>query len=598
MVQGYYTLDEAARLLGMDAERLNQMAQKREIRAFADRGTWRFRTQDVQELARRLGLASNPDLQLGEGEKSKPASGPKSGTGSKPSPSPQPKSGPKPADDEAVFDFSLGTTPDPLGEVQHDIVIESPSSHKLGKGGKSISPSPKAGSDSDVHLVFDAGSDFSIVNDSDVKISEGPPSSKILRKAGQAAGSPQPKPPPKKPSPQAGRSMDSGVRLVPMEEDSSLQLGQQGTPSGTDSDIRLAADHPRRAEGPGVTSTEDINLDEELKRADEMSRSRMPRPKAKPKSEPRAVQSPSDEAFQLDESGLQPDAVEDEADRTAEIKMEGDNAEVPLGELEAPADLAGSTNVAGINLHAPADSGVNLEKREDSSDSLEFELSLEPEATPRPLVEAEEADSSGEFELTLDESTGLESQPADQTASAPADSGEQDIFETDFDMPALEESPSASGAKLGETGDTELESSDFDLSIGEETGSQVVALEGEEADESAATVAYKGKPPVGKAEPGEEEVEDLVGEEELEEEYEEIGEAGRLRRAPVVVAAPKAEWGAMPALVMLPCVVVMFLLTCMGYELLNNMWGYKAAYRPTSMLVKTVAGWMGQKVAD
>ena len=66
MVQGYYTLDEAAKILGMSTEDLSHMAQKRDVRAFADRGTWRFRTQDIEELARRKGIGSNPDLQLGE----------------------------------------------------------------------------------------------------------------------------------------------------------------------------------------------------------------------------------------------------------------------------------------------------------------------------------------------------------------------------------------------------------------------------------------------------------------------------------------------------------------------------------------------------
>src|SRR5205807_7006279 len=66
MVQGYYDLDEAAKILGMVPDKLSQMAQRREIRAFADRGTWRFRTQDVEEMARRLGRGSSPDLQLGE----------------------------------------------------------------------------------------------------------------------------------------------------------------------------------------------------------------------------------------------------------------------------------------------------------------------------------------------------------------------------------------------------------------------------------------------------------------------------------------------------------------------------------------------------
>jgi excisionase family DNA binding protein len=596
MVQGYYTLDEAARLLGMDAERLNQMAQRREIRAFADRGTWRFRTQDVEELARRQSQSSNPDLQLGEAEKSK-SGGPRSGT-KLTSPSPQPKSGPK-ADDDAVFDFSLGATPDPLGEVQHEIVIESPSSHKLGKGGTNISPAPKPGSDSDVHLVFDAGADYSGGNDSDVKISD-QPSSKILKKAGQA-GSPLPRaqqPPARKPAPPGKSSMDSGVRLVPMEEDSAVSLGQQVPPAGTDSDIRLTPDRPRRGDsiaGQSGHSTEDINLDEELRRADEMSRSKQPRSKVKPKSSPRPVESPSDEAFQLDEPGA---PGMGEVDRTAEMRLDGgEDAEVPLGELEAPKDLAGSTNVAGINLHAPADSGVNLERREESSDSLEFELSLEPEATPRPLQEANDIDSSGEFELTLDDESGVEApQGGENEATANlAVEGDQDIFETDFDLPAVESKP-ASGSGLSQSVDTELESSDFDLSVGEDSGSQVVALEGEEADEGSATVAYKGGQEV---ETGDEssESEELLSDDELDQ-YEEVEGQGRLRRAPVMVAAPQASWGLMPALVMVPCVAIMFLLACMGFELMNNMAGYNASSRPTATLVKHVAGWLGKKVGD
>src|SRR5205814_6314002 len=59
MVQGYYTLEEAARILKMTSEDLTQMAQKRQIRAFADRGTWRFRSQDVEEIARRRGQSSD-----------------------------------------------------------------------------------------------------------------------------------------------------------------------------------------------------------------------------------------------------------------------------------------------------------------------------------------------------------------------------------------------------------------------------------------------------------------------------------------------------------------------------------------------------------
>src|SRR5687768_5851299 len=45
MVQGYYTLQEAADFLGMPQDELKQMAQKKDLRSFQDRGTLRFRIQ-------------------------------------------------------------------------------------------------------------------------------------------------------------------------------------------------------------------------------------------------------------------------------------------------------------------------------------------------------------------------------------------------------------------------------------------------------------------------------------------------------------------------------------------------------------------------
>src|SRR3954454_15077553 len=105
MVQGFYGLDEAAAILGMPADQLNQMAQKREIRAFADRGTWRFRSQDIDEMARRMGHGSAPELQLGE-PPAKPPASPSPKGAAKPADSPPPKSASKTVDG-GVFDFSL-----------------------------------------------------------------------------------------------------------------------------------------------------------------------------------------------------------------------------------------------------------------------------------------------------------------------------------------------------------------------------------------------------------------------------------------------------------------------------------------------------------
>ena len=62
----FYTLEEAARVLGMNPEDLKLKAQHREVRAFMDSGSWQFRVADVDELARRSGLGSDPDLSLSD----------------------------------------------------------------------------------------------------------------------------------------------------------------------------------------------------------------------------------------------------------------------------------------------------------------------------------------------------------------------------------------------------------------------------------------------------------------------------------------------------------------------------------------------------
>src|SRR4030088_733512 len=78
MVQ-YYTLEQAAQLLQTSPEKLKEMAKKGEVRAFQDRGTLRFRSQEIDELVRLKGIGSDAELQLGDVL----ASTPKQGMGSK-----------------------------------------------------------------------------------------------------------------------------------------------------------------------------------------------------------------------------------------------------------------------------------------------------------------------------------------------------------------------------------------------------------------------------------------------------------------------------------------------------------------------------------
>jgi excisionase family DNA binding protein len=62
----FYSLEEASRVLGMSPDELKAKAQHREVRAFLDGGSWRFRRADVDELARRRGLGSDPELPMSD----------------------------------------------------------------------------------------------------------------------------------------------------------------------------------------------------------------------------------------------------------------------------------------------------------------------------------------------------------------------------------------------------------------------------------------------------------------------------------------------------------------------------------------------------
>ena len=199
-------------------------------------------------------------------------------------------------------------------------------------------------------------------------------------------------------------------------------------------------------------------------------------------------------------------------------------------------------------------------------------------------------DSSSEFELTLEDS-GISS----GGGLAPLeDSKEKDIFETDFEVPALEDS----GSEAVKLDDTDLESSDFDLALGEEdvaaedeSGSQVVALDDEEdVDEGAATVARPASL-VGKLGKGKKKIEPAEAEDEGElvavEEAEEVAAAPRTVAA---AAAAPADWGTLTPVVLLVSVLVFMVVGMMSFELVRGMWGYRQMTTPGSLVIRSLGG--------
>ncbi len=181
----FYTLEEAARVLGMSPEDLKQKAQHREVRAFMDSGSWQFRVADIDELARRRGLGSDPELSLSDLELDVP-----DGSGS---------------DEIDLSEFQLGTAKADLASKTTDLAA--------------------SGSGSDEHDVqFD-----------DLSLPAGPLSSSSSTIIGMKQGGKQPS--------------DSDVRLVPERplkdaSDSDVRMmpaGAHNLPS--DSDVTLVNDN-------------------------------------------------------------------------------------------------------------------------------------------------------------------------------------------------------------------------------------------------------------------------------------------------------------------------------------------------------------------
>ncbi len=653
----YYTLDEAARVLQTTPDVVRKMADDKKLRSFRDKGTLRFRAQEIDELAREMGLGSDPDLQLGEVPQPK--------KGASPNPAKRPSKIDKPsrpsklakpsklgdAPEAETFDFSLSLDEEEeqvqLGSLPPRSASSSKSGSKKSRLGPPVSPAPKPGSDSGVRLVPDAGEvDFDLPLD-DAPAPPPTPSSRKKSKLSKLAAGP-----------------DSGVRIVPLDPSDSdvkmvheqggddvVSLGGNKPMSASDSDIRLEQHTPGktgRKHDPEVV-TEEIDLDAE------MSKHGSPTPPPKPR--PSAPQLPTSSPFELSEEDLGIDdpapivgrgGSRDTTDSSGDFELTpgGDMSPLELGSDEMPAlniddeevslgDLNDSSGGggSGINLRDPADSGISLEQ--EGSDEIDLDdLSLDAGATPGPhkgRAASDDSDSefelsldddessetinveSSEFELSLDDSGSseleLDLEPADNEGGADSDSEfeltlddssgssaledsgeEKDIFETDFEVPALEEESGSEALALDE--DTDLESSEFDLAIDEmdvgaedESASQVVALEEDEFDiDPDAPPKPKRKTKLAEADEEDDGSEfSGIGPVEGEEDDETAVAPGKGRIQ--YVEKQTAPWGPVPAMLMLPCIIVLFIVGLMGFELIQGMQSYQKTGKFSGMLI-------------
>jgi len=147
----FYTLEEAARVLGMSPEELQAKAQQREVRAFLDGGSWRFRVADIDELARRRGLGSDADLRLSDLD--------------------LPVAETEPVDDLDLSEFNLGAADSGVGAPTVDV---AQSDHDILLDDLSLPPNPMSASSSVIIGMHNSGG--KLPGDSDVRlIPDNPP---------------------------------------------------------------------------------------------------------------------------------------------------------------------------------------------------------------------------------------------------------------------------------------------------------------------------------------------------------------------------------------------------------------------------------------
>lgn len=558
-----YTLEEAAVRLGITPEEMKRRLKDdwKTLRSFRDGPTLRFRATDIDELARSLGAASDPSLQL----------------------APLSDSPPPGSDDFKVPDLSIEA---PKRGIDEPLLFGTPGSTEediFSLSGDEPKAKPKAKGDSDVRLEV-----------------AGPKSGK--HKKGDSDARLDPSKPKKGDSDARLKAKDKGNKdaqsAVPTEEISVdfsgpgsavIKGGSSAKLSAPKSSTKLSSGDSGRGLGnPGVGDSSEFELSLDADSSDfELQLN---------------AESSSDEV----DLGSSP------VDEKAKSGQSGIN-------LRDPADSGISLEKKGGK---PGAAKSSKEPDTDSDSDVDFELSLEgpspgasssklggPKSGPKSGPRAPTtSDSDSEFELTLDDSSEGSSLEA---AALESDAGKNDIFETDFEIPPMESDSEAVAVES----DTDLAQSDFDLAVegdsgSDETGSQVVLLEEEE--DAPAPVRGK-KRPVAAADDVDVDLDSGEADVVVEEDESDVSSAlkgakGRRRdkdedeeeeeEGGAVATAAPAPWGPVPAIFLFLAFFPMLLGGLMGYELIHTMWGYQQPKKSVAPVVRGVANTLDMDVKD
>jgi excisionase family DNA binding protein len=293
MAQGYYTLEEAAKVAGISTEELNRLAQKREIRAFSDGGKWKFRHEDIEAFAReRAGSGeaeSDEQVLLDESAlavSGGAADGSDIGLGS------DPGKAPSDSDVKLAMDDSLKVEV-PSSATEFDLSgLES---------SDEIPAAPPSGSDSDLTRALDK---ISLEDESDIGLAK-PSDSDITSGADSGIN--------------LGSPADSGISLerVESESDSEFELSLEGE----EDDLFSSSMQ--------VPTFKDEEDDEGFKKPPTVAKAKAPTPEKKP-----AAEEPSGSDSDFDLAIDEEYETEEESGSEVVALEEGEEAEEAFGEME------------------------------------------------------------------------------------------------------------------------------------------------------------------------------------------------------------------------------------------------------------------------
>ena len=200
MAKKYLNLEEAAAQLGMEKDELNRLREAGDIRGFADRGAWKFRMEDIEELGRSRQADSDPAIPLFSEEE----------------------------DDDDLFGSAI-LEGDELDESTESVIDEDEVGEQATVIRGSVhddddEPVELSSSDSDVRLVVDDGDDLTLDSEPEL-VAVGEDSDSDVRLTEDSS---------------IDLGSDSDVKLV--DADSEPEFDMLDLDSGSDSDVKLVAD--------------------------------------------------------------------------------------------------------------------------------------------------------------------------------------------------------------------------------------------------------------------------------------------------------------------------------------------------------------------